>query len=74
MGFDYSKLIGRIIERFGTRAAFAEAAGYSTTQLSARLNCVVFFPSDEIRKLCAPELLDISTDEIPVYFFTLKVR
>lgn len=74
MIFDFSKLIGRIVEKFGTRAAFAEAAGYSRSQLSARLNGAIYFPSDEIRKLCGPELLDIPTEEIPAYFFTLKVR
>jgi hypothetical protein len=74
MVFDFSKLNGRIVEKFGTRAAFAAAAGYTDSQLSARLNNRVHFPADEIRKLCEPELLDLQISDIPVYFFTLKVR
>ena len=72
MVFDFSKLIGRIIEKFGTRYAFAEAAGYTRSQLSDRLNNKVYFDLVEIRKLCTPELLDIPDAEIPVYFFKLK--
>lgn len=72
MVFDFSKLIGRIIEKFGTRSAFAEAAGYTKSQLSDRLNNKVYFDLIEIRKLCAPELLDLSDADIPVYFFKLK--
>jgi hypothetical protein len=34
----------------------------------------VHFPSDEIHRLCDPELLDLQLSDIPVYFFTLKVR
>ena len=74
MVFDFSKLNGRIVEKFGTRASFATAAGYTKSRLSARLNNQVHFPSDEIRKICAPELLDIPLGDIPAYFFTLKVR
>ena len=72
MTFDHSKLCGRIVERFGTRANFAEAAGYTKAQLSARLNNVVHFDTDEIIALCVPELLDIPAHDIPVYFLTPK--
>ena len=71
--FEFSKLIGRIIEKFGTRGAFAEAAGYSETMLSYRLNNKIAWDIDEIHHVCQPHLLDISAAEIPVYFFTLKV-
>lgn len=71
--FDFSKLIGRIVERFGTRAAFAEAAGYSETMLSYRLNNKIAWDADEIYHVCQPDLLDITAAEIPVYFFTPKV-
>ena len=74
MAFDFRKLEGRIIERFGTRSAFAEAMGFSPSQLSARLNNKVFFDSGEIRRACAPEMLDIPTDGIPTYFFTPMFR
>lgn len=74
MEFDFSKLNGRIVEKFGTRANFAAAAGYTKSQLSARLNNLVHFPADEIYGLCTPELLDLDMSDIPVYFFTPKVR
>lgn len=74
MAFDFRKLEGRIIERFGTRAAFADAMGFSPSQLSARLNNKVFFDSCEIRKACAPDMLDISDAEIPAYFFAVLFR
>jgi hypothetical protein len=74
MEFDFSKLNGRIVEKFGTRLRFAEAAGYTRSQLSARLNNLVHFPADEIYMLCKPDLLDLDMTDIPVYFFTPKVR
>lgn len=74
MEFDFSKLNGRIVERFGTRSNFATVAGYTKSQLSARLNNQVHFPADEIYELCTPELLDLDISDIPVYFFTPKVR
>lgn len=74
IAFDHSKLIGLIIEKFGTRGAFAAAAGFSESQLSARLNSVVPFTDVEIKRICAQDILDIAAQDIPVYFFTLKVR
>lgn len=70
--FDFSKLRGRIVERYGTRAAFAEAMDMSAGALSDRLNGKIFFKMDEITKAAA--LLGIPSEEIPVYFFTAKVR
>ena len=69
VGFDFRKLEGRIVERFGTRLKFAEAAGYTKSQLSARLNNKVDFSLSEIYELCTPELLDIPVADIPAYFF-----
>lgn len=74
MEFDFRKLEGRIVEKFGTRTAFAEKAGFTRSQLSARLNNKVCFGSDEVVRLCAPDLLDIPAAEIPAYFFTSMFR
>lgn len=74
MSFDFRKLEGRIVEKFGTRGAFAKAAGFTKSQLSARLNNKVYFDADEICKLCAPGLLDIPETDIPSYFFTRAFR
>ena len=72
MAFNYSKLIGRIAEKYGTRRAFAAALGMTDAALSSRLNNQVPFKATEIAKICA--LLDIADEAIPEYFFTLKVE
>ena len=74
MAFNYSKLIGRIIEKYGTRGKFAAAIDMTETKLSSRLNNVTPFKADEIKIICAPEVLDIADDAISEYFFTLKVE
>lgn len=73
MQFDFSKLRGRIIERFGTCSAFAEAAGISTSVLSYRLDNKTYFTMPEIYRIIQPDLLDIPAAEIGVYFYTLEV-
>lgn len=72
MVFNYRKLRGKIREMFQTEQAFAKAMGISKTSLSAKLNNQVEFSQKEIE--LAIELLKISKDEIPVYFFTLEVQ
>ena len=74
MAFNYNKLIGRIIEKYGTRSAFAAAIGMTDATLSSRLNNVTPFKADEIKKICAPDILDIPDEAISEYFFTLKVE
>lgn len=71
MQFDHSKLNGRITEKFGSQRALAAAIGWTESKLSARLNNLVHFDSEEILMLCAPNVLDIPCEEIPVYFFAL---
>lgn len=72
MLMDYSKLIGRIIEKFGSRTAFAEAMGLKTEALSRRLNRGKSFETEEYIKAC--ELLDIPPKDMYLYFFTPKLR
>ncbi|BDU82541.1 DUF739 family protein [Clostridium perfringens] len=72
MAFDYDKLRGRIIERFGTQREFARALQVSERTLSLKLNNKIFFSQDEIKK--ASELLNISLEEIQIYFFRKKVQ
>lgn len=69
--YDYSKLIGRIIEKYKTRRDFAKALGLSMTSLSQKLNGKKGFSQKDILKWC--ELLDIDTEECGLYFFALKV-
>lgn len=71
MSFDYSKLRGRIKEMCGTQDAFSEKLGIGRVSLSQRLNNQLEFSQDEMLKAC--DILKISVDDIPRYFFTLKV-
>ena len=72
--FDYSKLTGRIIEKFGTRRAFAEAVGISENSMSQKLSNKMAITTDDIILWSSPEFLDIACEKIGVYFFTLKVQ
>ena len=74
MKFDYSKLIGRIIEKFGSRKAFAEACGFSENTISKKLSGKMGITIKDINNWSSPELLDISSSEIPEYFFAYKVQ
>lgn len=72
MPYDYSKLIGRIVELFHTRKNFATAMGMSVSALSNKLHGATSFSQDEIFR--SIKLLQISSDEVLTYFFTLKVQ
>ena len=61
--FDFSELRGRMIAKFGTCAACAEAVGMSRSQMSDRLSGKINFQLDEIYALCAPDVLDIHGNE-----------
>ncbi len=67
---DYSKLRGRIREKFGKEGAFAAAMYISKSTLSSRFNGKTQWPGDEIVKAC--ELLDIPLELAHEYFFCYK--
>ena len=69
--FDYSKLSGRIKEKFGSQKAFAEALGVSEVTLSNKMTGYYYFTQAEIKN--ASRLLDLEPGTITDYFFTLKV-
>ncbi|HEL1613984.1 TPA: DUF739 family protein [Streptococcus suis] len=72
MSKDFSKLSGRIVEKFGTQYNFATAIGLSERSLSLKLNNKVGWKDEEMEK--AIELLDLDITEIPSYFFTYNVQ
>ncbi len=72
MDFDYGKLRGRIRERFKTERTFAAAMGIGRVSLSQKLNNENDFTRNQMLK--AADLLEISPDDIPEYFFTQKVQ
>lgn len=72
MAYNYKKLLGRIVEVYGTQYEFARALNISEHTLSMKLNNKVNFKQTEITKAC--ELLNISSAEMSDYFFTEKVQ
>ena len=72
MAYKYDKLIGRIIEKFGNRKAFAEAMHMTAESLSKKLNNHRCLDQREITLAC--QLLDIQDADVNVYFFTLEVQ
>lgn len=72
MAYDYAKLNGRIIEKCGTQAVFAERMGLSERTISMKLNNKIAFKQPEIQK--ALDVLELTDNDIQVYFFTMKVQ
>lgn len=72
MAFDYSKLKGRIVEKFSSQYAFAEKMGMSERTLSLKLNGLVAWKQTEICK--AVSALELNKEDISEYFFKEKVQ
>ena len=70
--FDYSKLKGRITEKFGTQSSFAKAVKRTDTYVSMVLNGKSYLDQTEIEKWSSA--LEIECEMLGVYFFTKKVR
>lgn len=60
-------LRGRIIEKFGTFTAFADALGVDKNTVSNKLNEITQFNRNEILVWC--QMLDIPKEDIHKYFF-----
>lgn len=69
--FDYSKLKGRIVEKFGSNKAFAEALGKSEVLVSKKLNNKSSFTQKNMDEW--GKLLQIDVCEYGAFFCTLKV-
>lgn len=72
MAFDYSKLKGKIVEKFSTQYAFAKEFGWSERTLSLKLNGNRAWKQPDICK--AIELLGLTKNDIQEYFFDEKVQ
>lgn len=72
MLYDYSRLKGKIIEKYGSNAKFAEDMEWSERTLSLKLNNKVAWKQPEIVK--AIGLLSLDENDITGYFFKLKVQ
>ena len=71
MSFDYSKLKGRIIEKVGTLGKFAEAMGWTVQTQQKKLSGRIPWTQKDMST--AIRVLDLEIDDIPAYFFTVKV-
>lgn len=72
MTYKTDKLQSRIIEKFGTQAAFAEALGMDKTTLSRLLSEGREWKGSKMMK--AVEVLEIPAEEIDSYFFAPAVE
>lgn len=67
MGFQYSKLRGKIVEKFGSQKEFAKALNTSEVSVSNKMNGKTAFTYRDIEKW--RDLLDIESVDVGVYFF-----
>lgn len=72
MQFDYSKLRGKVVEKFGSLNGFSQAIEISNSTLSLLFNNRSKWNQETIMK--AIKVLEISVEDIPVYFFAPKVQ
>ena len=72
MAFDYSKLRGKIIEKFGSQMSFAKAMDISERTLSLKMSGKRTWKQPEI--CLAINLIGLSNEDISDYFFALKVQ
>lgn len=71
MAYNYDKLKGRIVEKFGSQVAFAKALGISEKTISNKLSGKRYFTQLEISR--SVSLLGLRPKDVDTYFFTLKV-
>ncbi len=74
MKYDFDKVRGRIREKLGSEAKFAEKLGISQASLSSKFNNRSDFSSTEISRATDEDVIDIKIDEIGEYFFTQKLE
>lgn len=67
MSYNYSKLRGKIVEKFGSQAKFADEMGVSTVIINRKLANKCGFSQDDIIKWS--ELLGIESENYNKYFF-----
>lgn len=65
--FTYSKLRGRIVEKYGSQEKFCEAVGLSPVSVSNKMTGQTGFSQKDIVKWC--ELLDIDLKEVGLFFY-----
>lgn len=72
MGFDYSRLLGRIKECGFTQKTLAEHIGITEGSMCLKLNNKSNFKHCEMLSIC--DALGVDTASVGSYFFTPEVR
>lgn len=68
MPYTYSKLRGRIVEKYGNQETFAKSVNVSKVSVSKKLNGLTGFSQMDIESWASA--LGIPKEEYPEYFFT----
>lgn len=68
--YDYSRLRGRIVEKFGNITEFINVISISSTSFYKKINRQIEFKQSEIIEIC--NVLEIPQQEIHKYFFYIK--
>lgn len=72
MAFNYNKLKGKIVEKFGSQQEFAKAMKWSERTLSLKINGKRPWKQPDIMQ--AIKLLGLNDSDIQEYFFTMEVQ
>lgn len=67
LGFEYRKLRGRIVEKYGTLNAFFEKLKITNVQASKKINGKAGFSQEDIVEWC--DLLDIDLIDVGPFFY-----
>ena len=69
--YDYNKLRGRIVEKYGSAQKFSEAIGLSNVTISRKLMGLSEFSQSDIEKWS--QFLEINSKDYASFYFTRKV-
>lgn len=68
MFYEYNKLRGKIVEKYGSQKAFAKAIGLSENSMAKKMNCKTGISQSDVELWC--KLLEIPRTEIPDFFYS----
>lgn len=68
--FDYSKLKGKIAEKGIIQSDLCRLIPMAPSTFVSKMKCEVDFKQEEILRIAG--ILEISSEELPIYFFCLK--
>lgn len=69
---DYSRLLRRMADRGMTQTELAKAAGIKPERMKQKLNSLLYFTLNEIRRICEALEIPATDTSINAYFYTPK--